>query len=99
MKRHDYIFPKKYEKVYLNSFNSMILKYMRDNVSLNLEVRQKVYLNIMSINKKNTLSKLKSFCIMTGRVRFTITKLKVSRMLIKTFTGYACYSGMYKASW
>lgn len=99
MKRHDYMFPKKYEKVYLNRFNTIIFRYIRDNISLNFKVRQKCYLNIILINKKNTLSKLKSFCIMTGRVRFTITKLKVSRMLVKTFTSFACYSGIYKSSW
>lgn len=98
MKRHKYFFPKYYIKVYRNYFNKILFSYLKNNVSMNNHIRQKVFLNIMLINNKYNLNKLQTFCIFTGRIKFTLTKFKVSRMIFKKQMSSGFYSGIYKAS-
>lgn len=79
MKRHKYVFPnylKKFNKPF--ELNYLALKFLKNqkilkNLSLFFCLRRNLQRNYLPWSKVNT------YCLVTGRVRFTIKKTQTSR--------------------
>lgn len=67
--------------------NTVITKILRQKSSFLLDVNSFFY------------SKLFSYCLVTGRVRFTVSKTSLSRQQFKQFLEKGFLPGFYFASW
>lgn len=76
-----------------------IFKFFYHNLALNLKVRQRVYFNILNLKKKTFSTRVKNFCILTGKSHSVYKKFKLSRMSLRESLSIAFLTGMKKSSW
>lgn len=104
MKKHRYYFTKVYKYLINNEIKRNVLKFLKFNTTLALEIRQKSYL-LLDLNfQKTNFNKIKLYCILTGRTHFVINKFKVSRLALKNGDtlfggGVVNNTGVFKGSW
>lgn len=76
-----------------------ILKFLflhvRDNI-LKLVIKKKQYYKIYNNQYK---TKIKNFCVVTGRSRGIFKKLKISRIIFRLLGNKGLFFGLKKASW
>lgn len=57
------------------------------------------YINEKHNNRKNSISKIHSYCLISLRKRAIINKYKLSRMMFKKYGENKFLNGLKKASW
>lgn len=99
MKRHKYYYKEKIKICMTIKYKHQILLYLRNNFYTSLELKQKVFNCLIVKSKKYSFTKLKNFCIYTGRLRFILGNTKMSRITFKEFAAKGNIIGIIKLSW
>lgn len=99
MKKHKHRYPKYFSLLDKRELKRNVLKYMRFNIFLNNQLRQKAYLVLIINFSFLNFNRLKIYCLSTGRTNYVLKKFKVSRLAFKKIInlGYNC--GYFRGSW
>lgn len=72
--------------------------FFRNNTKVPIVYRQKSLFWLSNKNKTQNISKMKKYCIYTGRVRFILKNLNISRMSLKYLITSSFLVGFRKSS-
>ena len=96
MKKHIYYYRDKTKLCIKNFLTLKNLNSMKKNFKLKNSIRQKVILKSFKVNKNFNLSKLKKYCIYTGKLRFIIKNQKASIISFRELASKGKISGVFK---
>lgn len=99
MKKHKYKYPNHYRLLIKKELKRNALKYLRFNVFLNNQLRQKAYLLLIINFSFLNFNRLKIYCLSTGRTRYVLKKFKVSRLAFKKIINFGYNCGYFRGSW
>jgi len=71
------------------------LLFIRNNFFIPTIMKQRCMLKIIKISKKFSLTYLKKFCIITGRVRFILSQTSFSRITFKELASSGLLLGVF----
>jgi ribosomal protein S14 len=77
----------------------LIFKSILANNNLELRTRWKAGLELSSLPKNSSKTRLTNRCILTGRARSVDRELKISRICLRELAGLGKISGLKKSSW
>lgn len=96
MKKHSFYYRDKTK----NSCNNLLylknFKLIKKNFNIKNTIRQKTILKCYQKNNRLNIIKLKKYCILTGRLRFIISKYKYNRINFRELVSKNYLPGMYK---
>lgn len=78
--------------------NILIYRFIRLNFNFPFIYRQRCLLLLSKYNQKFNFNKLLNYCLETGKFRFILKNLKISRMSLKSFNSSSFLVGFYKSS-
>ena len=96
MKKHIYYYRDKTKLCTKKFFKLKYLGIFKNSFKINNTIRQSVMIKSFKINKNFNLSKLKKYCIFSGRLRFVIKNQKVSRMFFRELVSQGLIAGVFK---
>ena len=73
-----------------------VLRFIKKNYYLNKTLKQRLLIKTFKINQYFNTSKLKKYCIVTGRLRFVISKYKFSRIVFRELASRGHITGVFK---
>jgi ribosomal protein S14 len=76
----------------------IILNHIINNLTLSSNTRSYAYLQLHSISKISTITKIKNRCIFSNRSRAIYRKFKLSRIFLKKYALQGLIMGVKKAS-
>lgn len=80
-----------------NEISINLIKLISNNQILKLDIRNKYGQTLKNIT--NTYTKVRKFCIFTGRMRGNITGYKINRTKFKSLINESKISGIKNSSW
>jgi ribosomal protein S14 len=97
-RKYIYYYGPEFKKNLLKFKGRQINLFIRRNnfLALSLKQRGAYLLTKLVVNKNFPTSRLKRFCMFSGRLRFPLYNFKISRMLIKTYANYNFLVGIRK---
>lgn len=98
MKKFKYKFYLNYKFLIKSELKKNVLNFLKKNFLLNLKIRQKSTLLLNKNFKKNNKNKIKLFCLFTGRTKFVLKKIKISRLFFKKYSNRGYQIGIFKKS-
>jgi small subunit ribosomal protein S14 len=96
MKKHIYYYRDKTEIVKKKILQQHILKFIKKNYYIQNTLKQRLMLKTFKINQKFNFNKLKKYCLLTGRLRFIISKNKFSRIVFRELASFGQITGVFK---
>lgn len=96
MKKHIYYYRDKTKICTKKYFKLKYLAIFKNSFKINNTLRQSTMIKSYNINKDFNLSKLKKYCIFSGRLRFIIKNQKVSRMFFRELVSKGLITGIFK---
>lgn len=96
MKKHKHYFKFKTKIVLSRLLGFKFHKIMKKNKFISKSLKQRSMLKSFRNSQVFNLSKLKKFCIITGKLRFIINKQKFSRSVFREYCSFGLISGIYK---
>lgn len=76
-----------------------LLKAIIKNTTLDLESRQKAWLELEKLPRDSSKTRVRNRCQITGRGRGIYRKFRFSRIILRKFAMEAKIPGLTKASW
>jgi len=96
VKKHKHYFKFKIKIVLKRLLKFKFYKIIKKNRFINKSLKQRAMLRSFRSSQIFNVSKLKKFCIITGKLRFIISKQKFSRSVFREFCSFGLISGIYK---
>lgn len=96
MKKHKHYFKVKTKIVLKRLLKLKMYKIIKKNVFISKSLKQRSLLKSFRISQVFNISKLKKFCIITGKLRFVINNQKFSRSVFREYCSFGLISGIYK---
>lgn len=96
MKKHKHYFKVKTKIVLKKLLGLKVYKIIKKNSYIGKSVKQRSLLKSFRISQAFNLSKLRKFCIITGKLRFIINNQKFSRSTFREYCSFGFISGVYK---
>jgi len=76
-----------------------ILKAISHNMNLSPSLRLKANFLLSELPKNSSLTRVKNRCVISGRGRFLIGKVNLSRLMLRHLAGKGFIPGLRKSSW
>jgi small subunit ribosomal protein S14 len=83
----------KYEK------KKLLLKSIQNNTNLSFKVRWIIGLELSSLPKNSSMTRLHRRCLLTSRSRSNFRKFSISRIMLRDLAGFGLIPGIKKSSW
>lgn len=96
MKKHKHYFKFKTKIVLKRLLKFKFYKIVKKNIFIMKSVKQRSMLKSFRSSQIFNMSKLKKFCIVTGKLRFVINNQKFSRSIFREYCSFGLISGIYK---
>ena len=79
-------------------FDRFFFKSIFINTLFPFYIRLKSYRNLITLNRRTSLSYLKLRCVLTNRSKSILTNFKASRMSFRTLYSFGYFTGIRKSS-
>ena len=76
-----------------------VLKSITHNINLSSFIRWKASLDLSTLPKVASLTKLKNRCVFTGRSRSILGQFNMSRLMLRKLAREGSIPGLRKSSW
>jgi len=77
----------------------LVLKYIKQNNNLKLDLRKNAYFNLILCPLNSSFVRIHNRCVLSNRARGVLNYFKVSRSFFKNLALNGYFPGVQKASW